>query len=363
MEFKVNSGAWGSMFGVPCVVADNLLKMASGEQIKVLLYILRHSSTECSYEEVSANTGVSLTKTQEAVNFWKQANILTSGIPAENEENIQLDFFSTEPPAVQQPVLQQTAVQKPDLQQNATETVPENPPEQKKIIPPEPKQRHWTGSEILKLKMESSDIAELLNAVQSVLGHMNHMQSENIVNMHEDLGMSKEVIMTLVGYCKSINKTYPRYIYEMAYQWTRDSIVTQEQAEQEIQRLSQYNEYKYKVMRAIDIDRVSEKQAQLIECWRNWNIAVEMVKYAYELTLDNQKRNIFAYMNGIIKRWYENGITTLHDAQNSDELHKKENTRKYNKKNDKKNDKKDSDFNEDMYDIFVNNFEVLKNEI
>ena len=75
MEFKVNSGIWGSMFGVPDIVADNFLKLASGEQIKVLLYILRNSGKMCSAEEISVNTGVPVQQAAEAVMFWQQASL------------------------------------------------------------------------------------------------------------------------------------------------------------------------------------------------------------------------------------------------------------------------------------------------
>jgi len=50
VDFKTNSGIWGTMFGVPCIVADNFLKLATGEQIKVLLYILRCSGKNCTDE-------------------------------------------------------------------------------------------------------------------------------------------------------------------------------------------------------------------------------------------------------------------------------------------------------------------------
>ena len=60
MEFKANCGVWGTMFGVPCVVADNFLKLATGEQLKVLLYILRCSGRNCSDEEIALNTGISI---------------------------------------------------------------------------------------------------------------------------------------------------------------------------------------------------------------------------------------------------------------------------------------------------------------
>jgi hypothetical protein len=53
VEHKVNSGIWGTMFGVPYVVADNFLKLASGGQLKVLLFILRSSGRKLSADEIA----------------------------------------------------------------------------------------------------------------------------------------------------------------------------------------------------------------------------------------------------------------------------------------------------------------------
>ena len=67
MELKVNSGVWGTMFGVPCIVADNLLKLATGEQLKVLLFMLRNSGRKLSDEEISINTGVPVMQVQDCI--------------------------------------------------------------------------------------------------------------------------------------------------------------------------------------------------------------------------------------------------------------------------------------------------------
>lgn len=367
MEFKVNSGMWGNMFGVPCVVADNLLKIASGSQIKVLMYILRHSGKDCSYEEISSNTGVALQETKDAVNFWQQANIVSPDKPA---ESVQLDFFSPATPEVQNntpeipPVrteVQNTAevrntpeLQNKDETKNTTETVPENPPEQKKkIMPPEPKRRTLTGTEILKYKMQSSDISELLNAIQSVLGNVNSKYLDAVIYMHDDLGLSNEVIMTLIMYCKSINKVHPNYIINTAENWAKDNITTKEQAEKEVHKRSQSNEYKNQVMRIMQIDRLSDNQGKLIECWKDWGISIEMVNCAYQITLDNEiRRNIFKYMNGIITRWHNSGISTVEQVQENEKLRSQQEA----KPKDKKSGKKDDEFNVDMYKMFINDF-------
>ena len=96
MEFKANCGVWGTMFGVPCVVADNFLKLATGEQIKVLLYLLRASGRTVSTEEIAANTGVTTQQAEEAVLFWQQVNVLSS------DNSISVPQSIMTPPAPQQ---------------------------------------------------------------------------------------------------------------------------------------------------------------------------------------------------------------------------------------------------------------------
>ena len=40
MEYRINTGLVGNMFSVPGIVADDFLKLATGGQIKVLLFLL-----------------------------------------------------------------------------------------------------------------------------------------------------------------------------------------------------------------------------------------------------------------------------------------------------------------------------------
>ena len=43
MSYKIDLGAWGSIFAVPTALVDSHIKLASGAQLKVLLYILRNN--------------------------------------------------------------------------------------------------------------------------------------------------------------------------------------------------------------------------------------------------------------------------------------------------------------------------------
>lgn len=332
MELKANNGISENMFEVPCVVVDTLLKVASGTYIKVLLYILRCSGKDCTQKEIASNTGVSLQEAEDAVKFWQQTNVLSH----QQENNILPPVFDMTPPAVQQ---------------IECETVPERPSVQKKEIIIR-KQKQWTGNEILHMRMSDPDINELMDAVQSVLGTMNNMHTSHIVNMYQDLGMKKEVIMTLIGYCKYIDKTYPDYIYTIACQWVRDNINTFELAEKEVQRLKSAHDYMGKVMYTLQIDRLTEEQEKMIEDWHDWNITMDMVKFAYEISLPHCGNQLkLNYLKAVIKNWHIKGINTLQKAIDDNEEHKQ--------KNALLNGRKDDSSDVDMYSICINNYEVI----
>lgn len=331
MEFKANNGAWGNMFGVPCVVADNLLKIADGECIKVLLYILRYSGKDCSDEEISANTGVGLQEVRDAVSFWQRANVITA-------QNAMPDMFRTAKP----------------VQPEITKTVPENPPVQKNAVKPAPKKRTWTGSEIERIKNERRDIAELFEVAQSYLGILNPAQTDVLLNMCTELGLKTEVIIILISYCCDIDKKNPDYIYKIAYQWAEDNINTLELATDEVQRLKSKHDYINQVMNIVKVSRIAKEHEAIIEQWQKWGISSELISEAYEINLKNKNLDYkldFRYMNGIIKKWHEKGIKDLNGINEDNRQYKQNNSQKYTKN--------DDDFNVDMYKIFINDFEVI----
>ena len=79
----------GHTFPVPVTVADNLLKLASHDQLKVLLYLLCHAEEPLSAETVAQNCKVLPDAVEEAIAFWQDANVLsnTQDLPAVRLQN------------------------------------------------------------------------------------------------------------------------------------------------------------------------------------------------------------------------------------------------------------------------------------
>ena len=77
MSIQINLGQWKSVFAVPSSVVDQHIKIASESQLKVLLYLLRHSDENNSAEQIGDTLRLSAEEVQNAVDFWIERDLLT----------------------------------------------------------------------------------------------------------------------------------------------------------------------------------------------------------------------------------------------------------------------------------------------
>lgn len=345
MEYKISNGIWGSMFGVPCIVADNLLKIATGDHLKVLLYLLRNSGTTVKTEEISASTGVSEQQVEESILFWEQINIFS---PENSLNQVQpANNIMTAPVSpVPQPVQSQTlAPDKETAMYTQSDAVQEN--DAKKSASPASKKILYQPSEITKLNDSNPAIAELLRAIQGVIINPNNYIVNSVIWIYEYLGLKTEVIMTLLTYCSTIDKVNTNYIEELARKWAEKEIDTLEKSQEEAARLFELRSYTSRIMKIFHISRITPNIKKMIESCHQAGYNMEMIQYAYEITIENTGDFSFPYINKILNNWIEKGIRTIDDARNDNAEHKK--TYK------PKADNSDG-FDADEYEIFLNNF-------
>ena len=253
------------MFGVPCIVADNFLKLATGEQIKVLLYILRASGRTVSTEEIVVNTGVDAKQAEEAVLFWQQANVLS----ADSSTPVPKSVMSApaQQPVQTQPVQQNTVSVEETLLVNSSPL-----PRRKENLRP---------SEISDIMKTSPEIAELFKAAEGTLGHINNTMQNSLIWMTNYLGLKAEVILMLLVYCVKIEKTNVAYIEKIAMAWSENDINSIDAAQDEIERLTSSNDYLGSIMKLFELKcRPTSKQLEIIEDWRKADYNRDLIHYA-----------------------------------------------------------------------------------
>ena len=303
MEFKVNSGVWGTMFGVPAIVADNFLKLASAEQIKVLLYVLRHSGNMCSDEEIAVNTGTTPSQVSDAILFWQQANVLSP-------QQVSAVGMSTQPSIMQSPAAQTGSIMQPTAPVISAqpEIIRDEPSAEVEL----PKRQNYSGSEIANIMSNSEDIAELFKIAESMLGTLRNNQMNSLIWMYDYLGLKKEVILTLTAYCIKIDKSNPAYIEKIACSWAENDINSLAAAQEEVQRLSSANDYMEKIVKLFEMNRrPSTKEREFIEQWKKDGFSTELIHYAYEKTVEQINKLSFAYISKILDSWKSSGFTDV----------------------------------------------------
>ena len=60
MNYSLNAGEWNSVFAVPSSVVDKYIKIAGGNSLKLLLFLLRHGGESFSEKELKEALGFRL---------------------------------------------------------------------------------------------------------------------------------------------------------------------------------------------------------------------------------------------------------------------------------------------------------------
>ena len=77
MKYSLNAGEWNSVFAVPSGVVDKYIKLAGGNSLKLLLFLLRHGGETFSDEELKSALGFrEVGELEDAALFWVQRGVI-----------------------------------------------------------------------------------------------------------------------------------------------------------------------------------------------------------------------------------------------------------------------------------------------
>lgn len=308
MSYIIDFGGWGSVFAVPTSVVDKGLKLASESQLKVLLYVLRHSGETLTAEKIGEELSLHSEDVKDAVSYWEDMGIFcakdsTLSIPAGNKGTC--DQQSDAPPV---------------LKEN-TVSVSEKPRPVSRPTKPEP-------GYVAKRLRADSNIVCLMDEAQRILSKvLSNSDTATLLMLHDTDGLPIEVILMLLEHCVQIGKGNMRYIERTGIQWGSEGITSIALAEEKIRRYSE-STGAWAVVSVVFGIRLSgtpsKKQLEFADRWINeWNFSESMLRLAYERCLDTKGEMNLSYINGILKRWYEQGLTKPDDVLKADASNKK----------------------------------------
>ncbi len=288
MNYTLNSSAMAVPFFVPASVVDNHLKLASGNQLKVLLFFLKNVTVGTSEEVIADFLKLPVSEVDDALEFWAQAGVLTC---------------ISAPAAV--------TVEKESPKKKAVKSVTVKP----------------TREEIASVASTDQRLAFLLQEAEMKLARtMRAAEIQTLAWLYLDHGMDVSLILMLVEYAVSEGKASISFIENTALSWIDAGVSTLAQAEEQIETRSRRKTAWGMIESAFGIERrqPSDKELSYAQSWIiDWHFSREMLKEAYNRCIDQKAKISMPYINGILEKWFKDGVTTLEAARNSSSAAKK----------------------------------------
>ena len=270
MEFSLNFKTISSSFPLPCDVADKYIKLASGEQLKVLILAMRDLSEKIDPQSIADKLSISKTDAEDALLFWVRCGIL------EREDS-----------------------------------VPESTGKKVVISSELP-----TRTDVIMRGMEDDRVRLLLREAQLKFGrNLKNNESRLLVSLYDDYGMDVTTAKT---------PEHP----------AKDGVQTVRDAEEEISRQVRGKLAFGVVRRAFGIEQriPSEKENEFSNLWVNeWGMSPEMLKAAYDVCIDQKAKISFPYIGKVLEKWHTAGYKTVEEVKNGE---KKPSVNKKGKSND-----------------------------
>ena len=217
----------------------------------------------------------------------------------------------------------------------------DRPPEQK---PPEPAQERpvYTADDLTDLLTGDAGFRMLVPQTEEKLGkRLKTADLQILAGLYDDLGLPADVIYLLVCHCvaRSEERYGPgrrptlRQIEKEGYHWAQRGLFDQESASRYLRDWNGRRSAMSRYMQVLGLGdrRPVESEERYITDWMDKGFPPETVALAYDKTVFYKKELNWRYLNGILRRWHENGWHTEEEVRQSD-------SRKPSRREEKKDD-------------------------
>ncbi|MBP5610250.1 MAG: DnaD domain protein, partial [Clostridia bacterium] len=256
---KVSDGVRGT---VPRLAGKIALREASADDLRVLLVFLERGA-----EPLARAAGVSPARAQAALDYWRDAGILTDGetVPAE--------------------------------------TAPKKALPADELIP-------MTGKETAEI-LRRRDLSGAIDEAQRLLGKtFNTTELRTFAELVEQLQVEPAYVLTLISWCIRRGKGTLYYVRGTAVSLVSEGIETLSQLEDYISRREAAESGVGQLRKMFGIgDRALTKteEKRFTEWLVDDGLPVEVIGIAYDITVNNTGKVSLAYIDKLIKVWRDAG--------------------------------------------------------
>jgi len=305
---------------------EEYMPHASGEYVKIYLYILRISSKgigEFTLGQMADAFGQTEMDIVCGLKYWERLGLLElkyddykslSAITLSDiKQNKFVSYVLLDSERADVDVMPVTPVkenvQTPDIITEA-EPVKNTVPEKK-----------LSTERVAELSADTT-IKDLLYLAEEYLGKtLSPVESETILYFYDTLGFSAELIEYLIESCVSMNRKNIKYIERVAISWAEDGV--KDVAAAKAHNLA-YNQLCFSILKAFGLTgrTMGEAEKQFVLKWRDeYKFDSSVILFACNRTITTISKPSFQYTDSILENWKKAGVKTLEDIESADKIY------------------------------------------
>ena len=265
---------------------------ADAGQLRVLLALAAGTTDPAAVAEA---TGLTDGAVRDAVGFWENAGVLkTEG--------------TEKKPAAEKAPAEKSGEQKRRLAR------PDEVPT-------------YSLTELNDMMERRHSLRNLVDESQQILGKMFTAYEINVLfGMVDYLQLNEDYILLLLAHCARIGKTGIRSIERYAISLVDRGVTTAGSLEEELRadELRHTLEGKVRAMFGMKSRTLTTKEQRLIGEWIGFGYGEDVIRRAYEETVDRIHEPSMPYTAAILDRWHAEGLKTVEEVDRYIEAHRGE---------------------------------------
>lgn len=176
----------------------------------------------------------------------------------------------------------------------------------------------YTGEQILKIVDSNPGFKSLADCAQNVLEKdFTQTDFNSLLYLKDFYKFSDEYIIMLLNYCKELESASWAYIRKIARLFYDEGIDTYEVLEKHLSQRKDKRSLEYKVRKlfGVGMREFTKRERDIFDGWVGLKLSYDLIKRAYEISVDNGKGANWQYTNKILENWNISGVKTLEDAE------------------------------------------------
>lgn len=307
MSIHVAPELLGRVFFVPKSIVDEHLAYVTGQQLKVLLFVLRHTGEDLEVSDLAGGLHMSAADVSDALQYW-----LMTGVLQQDGEPAPVAQPATPPATNGGPV---PYTRGGAGAQAATPPAPAKKPAQQPLLDvPDIVPTYETVAARL---LEDPALKAMFQEVQALMGKtIGYDTQAKFIMMHDTYGLPPEVILTIVDYSVKKGKGIG-YMCKIGKNWAEEGVTTLEDANEKLEKIANTDRAwsEFTGLFTKDPPKATDNRLAFVRKWRfTFGQSSELIYYAYETMVEAIDKVNFNYMDKILTRWNEEGLRTPQDV-------------------------------------------------